>query len=1223
MKKLFIYIFLALFPASAFAEPSGIDSQEIKGKLKLTFEELYSRLDLTDSAYRQLVSTPVITADAYADYNNSLAKTGGEIKKLAEYQKKLSETVEELEKGEPKPDDMQELLDLKAYAAERTEAIKDRYKDELRKLERIAEKMEKQQQAAVSGQAGYQNADPQAVEREKQQQLKLMEKARAMGDKEKEFNAIKQFSAMDPQKGDRMMSSFFDGLSPEERGNYTTQLKADAPSAGRTGAAYLSGPKETGSRPLSRPAGAVVPGIGGTAIPSDNASAAVGLKTQPGNDGKPFITSNDIKLGMWSAVDKLSPTLAAPHLRETKLNIAADAKTDWLEKKRQDFMDLAGKTKNASEKEQYVNVAGNIEKMIGKKSAATSLDGVDQRSEALGEWNTSVSRLMDNSQEGQAEKALVDRKAAFDAGYAGLKTDAERANWIKEHGQEYDESGKKLADFYMNNPQYLKARKTEADAQLFMRSRMADFKDGAEFTSDELGLQLPPGQKVVISRRPEGSLDGARGLSYTDDKGLSHFQSFDDQVRVNEVMDPSGEKRVIEQRLSKDGTVNVAERRPNGKLFRTEEHRPDGTVALEVYGDDGKAAASRVKKPDGSQIEAVVLDKEGIKRTIFTDAKGGSTFELESLSGKDGYPKQSGRVVDGRLVIDKMELDIKTVKARSGDYVFETKIDGHSAGFEVDMDAIKRLPENQRGEAAKAAASVMTGGNAPRTGPLKQFIAQVNQQSGPNDQVSIITGKDDKGNTVYQANILTADGYKKQVLGQWTTLSKEESAGLANNIGLDINLRSAGKNEDINKKPYLKPFRFSGDNVLDSYYAESRTTGNWFTGYGAEADNYVHRYNSDTGAAIKNIKTGTQTLYSSPNILGQTGIAMGTLGKGTVQLTSSALAVAGAGTLGWADKNLQDEFMERAKSNFYGNDVSRNLGKNFIGDNYEKGYARLEVKEDHNIQNVGKEMASMGQPTLGAVLQGGVEFSNGVATSLITAPLGGPALSKVAEKAGTVGNIASKTYSSYLAVKGVYNTGASGVEFVQAYRAFDENDPKSKERYYAAVTDLTANALKSPQTVSGVFKLAANVKEVKNAFTGKEQSTILGADGKPYQKPPEELSSFNKFMLGKNEPGILTRVMTKDISMGMDPRININLSNNPVSNAINSADKWVAAKVDKWTGKPAEMPRPGLILPGQAQPNPDARIIIPGQAAPNPDAKIIVPGETTPNPDAKVFLPGQ
>ena len=1225
MKIIFAYIYLLLLPASIFAASSGIDTQEIKGKLDLTCEELSGRLDISDAGYRQLMSMPVITADAYADYHNGLAETSAGIKDLAEYQKNLSEMVEKLEKSEPRPDDMAELLDLKAYAAEKTEAVQDRYEEARSKLSEVAEKMEKDSQAAASGQPGLQNSDPQVVEREKEQQLKIMEKARAMGDKEKEFNAIRQFSAMDPQKGGRMLGTFFDGLSPKEREKYSDQLKADAPSFNASGASSILGLKAASFRPLSKPMGAAVPGVGGASAPLDSASEAGGPQTQPAKDGKPLITSNDVKLSMWSAVDKFSPELATPHLRETNLSIAADAKTDWLKKKQQSLLDLAGRTKDATEGAECVNAAGNIEKLVGKKDAAEGLDGVEQRSEALGEWNTSVSRLMDDSQEGRSEKAFVDKKAVLDAEYAGLKTDAERAKWIKEHGQEYDEAGKNLADFYLNNPEYLKARKTEADAQFFMRSHMADFKDGAEFTSDELGLQLPPGQKVVISRSPKGALDGARGISYTDDKGLSHFQSFDDQVRVNEVMDPSGEKRVIEQRISKDGTVNTAETHPNGNLFRTEEHRPDGTVAMEVYGSDGKAVASKVRKPDGSQIEAVVLGNEGIKRTVFTDANGGKTFELESLSGKDGYPRQSGRVVDGRMVMDKMELDPGTVKARSGDYVFETKVNGRSSGFEVDMDAIRSLPNSQRGEAAKAAASVMAGGDATQAGPLKQFIAQINKQAGPNDQVNIVTGKDDKGNTVYQANILTAEGRQKQVLGQWTKLSKEESAGLTSDVGLNISVRSAGKNEDINKNQYLKLFRFSGDNVTDNYCGESRTTGNWFTGYGAKQDNYIHRYDTDTKAEIKWLKTGTETLYSSPNILGQTGIAVGTMGKGAVQLTGSAMALAGAGTVGWADKNLQNEFMERAKSNFYGNDISRSLGKNFIGDYYNEGYDKLGVQEDHNIQNVGKEMAANGRPTLGAVLQGGVNFSNGVASSLVMAPLGGPSLSNIADKVGTVGTVASKTYSSYLAVKGAYTTGASGVEFVQAYRAFDENDPKSKERYYAAVTDLTSSALNSPRTLSSAFKLADNVKQVKNAFTAKEQSSILGADGKPYQKPPEELSSFNKFMLGKNAPGVMTRIMTKDISMGMDPKININLSNNPSAAAINSAEKWASAKVDKWLGKPVEMPKPELILPGQSNFIPTGKLVVPGQVDAKPGAgKIWMPGETDPKPGAgKIWMPGQ
>ena len=1206
MRSIFLYVCLVLFPAHAYAAASGVDLRVIRDRIDFSCERLGGRLDLADAGFRQLISTPVIAAADYAVYRATVAAAGDEMKALAKYDKGFAGLVAKLGNAMPAPDDLPQLRELGAYAAKKESAARDRCAEMLKNQDKLAVKLA---WLASVLQPGARSVDPRTMEREKAQQLKVLENARAMDDKEKEFNAIKDLSGLDPQEGGRMMSSFFDGLSAEERGKFGGEFQA--------GAAPLKKPDTAAAADLNGPAAlqpakprvAVLPDHDAPSLPADRTGTSFGM--------------NDVKLGLWSAADKFAPSLAVPHLRETKLTLAADAKTDWLEKKRRSYLDLAGSIGDPAEKARYAGVAGNIQGLIDKRGAAGRGD-VDERSAALGEWNTSVSRLMDDSHEGQSEKALVDKKASLDAEYAALKTDEDRALWIKAHGQEYEDAGKELAGFYVENPEYLKARKTEADAQIFMRSRMADFKDGTEFVSDELGLELPPGQKVTVSRSPEGAVSGDRGISYTDDKGLRHFQSFDDQVRVNEVLDPSGEKRSVEMRLSKDGAVNIVERRPGGRLFRTEEHRPDGTVALEVYGEDGKAAASKMLKPDGSRIDAVVLGKEGLKRTIFTDPQGAGTFTVEPLSGQDGYPRQSGRVVDGRLVLDKVELDAKTVKARVSDYVFETKADGKSSGFELDCAALKILPADKRGEAARSAAAVLSGGDAAQAGPLKQFIAQAAGQAGPNDQLSITTAKDDKGNTVYLANILTQEGYQKQVLGQWDKLSKDERAGLPSDVGLDISVRSAAKGEDINKRQCLKLFRFDGDNLTDRYCSEGRVTGNWFTGYGAVQDNYVYRVTSDTHAGIKRIATGTETLYSSPNILGQTGIAIGTMGKGAVQLTSSALAVASAGTIGWADKNLQDELLERAKSNFYGNEVSRNLGRNYLGDRYEEGYAKLDVKEDHNIQNVGREMASMGKPTLGAVLQGGVEFSNGVATTLVMAPLGGP-VSGALGKTGTVGTVAGKAYGSYQAVKGIYKTGASGVEFVQACRAFDENDPASKERYYAAVTGLTASALNSPKTLSGAFKLSANIKDAKNALTGKDQSPVLGPDGKPFVKPPEEPGGFSSFMLGKNGPGLLTRVMTKDISGGLDPKISLNLANNPVSTTANSVEKWASGKVDRWLGKPVDTPRPGLIVPGQVQPNPDARIIVPGQPVSNPDAKIIVPGAAAGGLDkeAKIWTPGQ
>ena len=99
--------------------------------------------------------------------------------------------------------------------------------------------------------------------------------------------------------------------------------------------------------------------------------------------------------------------------------------------------------------------------------------------------------------------------------------------------------------------------------------------------------------------------------------------------------------------------------------------------------------------------------------------------------------------------------------------------------------------------------------------------------------------------------------------------------------------------------------------------------------------------------------------------------------------------------------------------------------------------------------------------------------------------------------------------------------------------------------------------------------------------------------------------------------------MTKDLGGGLDPKINIDLSNNPVSRAVNAVDRWATAKVDRWSGKDSEIAKPGLIIPGQAIPNPDAKIVVPGQAVPRPEAKIIVPGQAAAKPDAVIIIPGQ
>ncbi len=139
---------------------------------------------------------------------------------------------------------------------------------------------------------------------------------------------------------------------------------------------------------------------------------------------------------------------------------------------------------------------------------------------------------------------------------------------------------------------------------------------------------------------------------------------------------------------------------------------------------------------------------------------------------------------------------------------------------------------------------------------------------------------------------------------------------------------------------------------------------------------------------------------------------------------------------------------------------------------------------------------------------------------------------------------------------------------------------------------------------------------------------MLGPDGRPYV---HEQSDFKKFMLGKNEPGALTRTMTKDITGGLDPKLNIGI---PAPGFVKTMDKWVADKVSQVSGNPVPVPRPGLILPDQPKPG---KVIVPGQPEPRPDAKVITdlrqnppaalpkdgklwtPGQTESRPDAKII----
>ncbi|GEM_PF-3586162 len=1194
---------LMLVPgAGLFAALSGMDAPAWRAEAGSRKEAISSDLAAAERRFAVLASTPSIVQRDFDQYRDSLFSVREKLEGFLASQEEKSARVEGLARNEPAPEDLAELIAVRNETAAVLDSLGERYNAGLADYEKLRQKFIRQT-AAAAGEGEVRPAGAaRLTEEEKKRKEETARKLVAMGEKEKAFAEITELSAADPAMGRQMMDSFFDGLTPQERARFEDPAAARA----ANGPSADSGPETVRPSPAGKrtPGGNYGLSAPGTPVrsgsPGKTASAAD--EKDPGPAMEPSaLMSPENRIAAWNAVGAFYPSVAAPRIREAGLDRNMDLKAAWLERQKDRYAEMAAGAQNAGDKRKYGTIAAELDKRLRQGRGIASLEGAE-RTAAVSGWNASVAALMDKSPTASKEREILARRASMDAEYASLPDDGARAAWIEKNRAAYDADGEALAGLYAADPDYLEVRKGEADHQAWLRASLPNFAEGTSFPAGELGLPLEPGTEVKVARHGKG---GPLGISYNDPDGLRHFQSLDDTVRVNEVRDPKdGLVHAIEQRVSEDGTLNVSERLPGGGLFRTEERRPDGTVTMEVYGRDGKPVASRRRGPDGTVVDAEVLAEAGVKRTVTTAADGRAVFAIEPLAG--GLPRQSGRVVDGRLVVDRVEGPGGALTERVGGYVMRTTVNGKTQGMSVDMAGISGLPEKKRGAAIASAAEVLAGDDRTRDGPIKQFLAQAARQGGNDGRLVVDTVKDSRGGTALLAEISYPDGHKRQIIGQWVTIPAGQARGLSDNTGLDISVRSAARGEDISGREPLKLFRFNGEDTTDRYSGVTVQTGNWFVGYGVRRDNYITRTRGAGRETVAKMKIGSDELFDSPSILGHTGNAIGTLGRGAVQLTGAGISVIGAGTVGWADEHLQRDLLERAKSNFYGNDISRTLGRNMggsFGDYYRQGYEDLRVDEDRNIQNVGREMAGFGKPTLGAVLQGGVEFSNGVATSLIVAPaMGGIGT------ASKTGAVLTKGYGAYMGARGVYNTGASAVEFVGAYRAYDENDPASKQRYYAAITDLTKNALNAPRTLGRALSLKDTAAQVRGAITGK-----------PVAAPPS--SDLRNFLTGKNEPGALTRFMKRDIGI-KDPSLNIGA---PLSGALSSAEKWVASGVMRLTGGgPQAQPVPQLIVtPGQVTPRPDARIVVPGQPAPRPDVKVIVPGQPAPRPDVKVIVPGQ
>lgn len=639
-------------------------------------------------------------------------------------------------------------------------------------------------------------------------------------------------------------------------------------------------------------------------------------------------------------------------------------------------------------------------------------------------------------------------------------------------------------------PDSLKAPSARRAAEL----RNAGIPDGKTFTAAQLGVTLPGLSPTTVFTKT--THNGRAGFEYKDAQGRLRFESLDQSLTRQEILVQGN------------------------SLFIERQTLPSGQVIISVLGSKNERFSSTTYVPVG--------------HGRFRSAPEGRE-----------WPKTTGRFVQGEFVAERIEFEngnyqIPAGKDAPGVWILK-RSNTETIGWTVDGLAFQSIPDpaERSRQIEKTIAWIV------RRSSLGQGVSDAQFQYRADSMASFLKDRFRHARPDVQAIQISFDGSGKMTLNEFNpqgvhqTVAVFEPTGTGwgdevhrNGIGLSLYSRHARSLDDPQAQ-FVKFAQYLGNwgRELFSSRVESNTHKwySWITGPKvSEAPIVTRTYRrpdgtwEDRGHRVEKTKVD---LYAGPGIVGVTGEAVGTLGRGVVDLTGAAVSVSLATNplylgvvkaTGGDIRAAQEDLLARAKVNFFNNAVSTQLGENLFGERYTQGKSRLNLDYNRYIQNVGNEMAGYGYAKTGMVLQAGVGVANEVPTLLL---LGGT-LSWVG-KAGRVGKIVETGAATYMGAQVVYGAGKATYNFTDVALNGDLNS----EQGLRAIHDLAYNVFMAPMTFA-VFA---------PAFKGPGAPRDLHAGGKTYMQ--QQFPTLNPQVKLPGKLGVLDRPLFEGTGQWGNSRI--------------------------------------------------------------------------------------
>lgn len=635
-----------------------------------------------------------------------------------------------------------------------------------------------------------------------------------------------------------------------------------------------------------------------------------------------------------------------------------------------------------------------------------------EKEKRLTAWNARLHAAMDRSPTGLADADIRRLLSSKDP------KDQERA--VSE-----------ISRLQAADPAYFAARGLWAEYVTFNRVNFAQFPDGAVFSPRELGL---PGDSRVVK---------------TTRRGEAGY----------EVAGAGGAKRFI----SWDGAVTADEQTIAGKTLTVENRFKDGKLIVTTFDGAGKRLGAVVYEPAGSGI--FVMYPEDQKWPRATGRFENNGFTAHKIENKDGTSQETA--------------------GASAPGVWVHKKNGAPLGWSWDAKTLQAMknPEERIQAADQMARWVVAQGFAA-TGNNAQdryradSISALFKDMFKFESQGKVQAFFDRNEAKLVVNEFHQSGVRQLVAKFEPTASGKGVRGLKDE-GLMVYVRNAQSLDDNSQ--FLRPYQYLGANAMESLGSDTRIRGSFAAFFAGPKVTSVpvitrrlrisdgHGGSSWTKGEVTIREDQIQTLFDGPGVIGATGQAVGTMGRGVVDLTGSGMAVvlAGGSKVFGADDAASD-FMDRAKVNFFNNAVSAELGQNFGGENYRLGIETLKLDKTKYIQNAGREIADGGHPVLGAFVGAGVEFANNTVIMIPTIK-GMQAVAGL----GNGGRLAMAGVGVVMSGKTGWDTGNAINDFAAASKRFDEKDPASQQEYYARLQSLISHSANTALVLASVKEVIA------------------------------------------------------------------------------------------------------------------------------------------------------